>query len=212
MTSIANNEPTNEKVSTTKTFAHECTVVLKMSSKCTLSFDKFMHLYLQHFGRQCRLADYGPFNKLKNLFESIPATIEIKEDVNGERVIHLMDCVCKNSTVSAMIQAETAKIESNGAAPDDFDNQAGIYILQKIRNYANFKIRNRKTLPKLNIGIYSKFGQYYRYNITMYDFIHIIQFLIPIWSWISKMMLENETFFHFSFEMLLRLHSYLNLL
>ena len=122
MTSIANNEPTNEKVSTTKTFAHECTTVMKMSSKCTLSFDKFMHLYLQHFGRQCRLADYGPFNKLKNLFESIPATIEIKEDVNGERVIHLMDCVCKNSTVSAMIQAETAKIESNGAAPDDLDN------------------------------------------------------------------------------------------
>ena len=89
---------------------------------------------------------------------------------------------------------------------------AGIYILQKIRNYANLKIQNGKTLPKLNIGIYSKFGQYYRYDITMYDFIHIIQFLIPIWSWISKMMLENETFFHFSFEMLLRLHSYLNLL
>ena len=85
---------------------------------------------------------------------------------------------------------------------------AGIYILQKLINYANLKIQNGKTLPKLNIGIYSKFGQYYRYDITMYDFIHIIQFLIPIWSWISKMMLENETFFHFSFEMLLRLHSY----
>merc|ERR1712051_784172 len=79
----------------------------------------------------------------------------------------------------------------------------GIYILQKIRNYANLKIQNGKTLPKLNNGIYSKFGQYYRYDLTMYDFIHIIQFLIPIWSWISKMMLENETFFHFSFEMLL---------
>ena len=76
---------------------------------------------------------------------------------------------------------------------------AGIYILQKIRNYANLKIQNGKTLPKLNIGIYSKFGQYYRYDITMYDFIHIIQFLIPIWSWISKMMLENETFFSLFF-------------
>jgi len=73
----------------------------------------------------------------------------------------------------------------------------GIYILQKIRNYANLKIQNGKTLPKLNIGIYSKFGQYYRYDITMYVFIHIIQFLISIWSWISKMMLENQTFFTF---------------
>jgi hypothetical protein len=59
---------------------------------------------------------------------------------------------------------------------------AGIYILQKIRNYAKPKIQNGKTLPKQNIAIYSKFGQYYRYDITMYDFIHIIQFLIPIWS------------------------------
>jgi hypothetical protein len=79
----------------------------------------------------------------------------------------------------------------------------GIYILKKIRNYTKTKVQNGETLPKLNIGIYSKFDQYYRYNIIMYDFIHIIQFLIPIWSWISKMMLENETFFHFSFEMLL---------
>ena len=66
--------------------------------------------------------------------------------------------------------------------------------MQKIRNYANLKIQNGKTLPKLNIDIYSKFGQYYRYDITMYDFIHIIQFLIPIWCWISKIMLENVTF------------------
>ena len=79
-------------------------------------------------------------------------------------------------------------------ASELFKLQQG-FILPKIRNYANLKIQNGKTLPKLNIGIYSKFGQYYRYDITMYDFIHIIQFLIPIWSWISKMMLENETFF-----------------
>ena len=80
-----------------------------------------MKLYLQHFGHQCRLADYGPFNRLKNLFEAIPATIEIKNNFNGERIIHLRDCECKN--VNAMIQAETAKLESNGAAPDDLDNQ-----------------------------------------------------------------------------------------
>jgi hypothetical protein len=81
-----------------------------------------MQLYLQHFGRQCRLADYG-LNRLKNLFEAIPATIEIKDGFNGERIIHLRDCDCKNGTVNAMIQAESAKIESNGAAPDDLDNQ-----------------------------------------------------------------------------------------
>ena len=68
--------------------------------------------------------------------------------------------------------------------------------MKKIRNFAKTKIQNCETLPKLNISIYSKFGQHYRHDITMYDFIHVIQFLIPIWSWISKMMLENVTFFH----------------
>ena len=66
---------------------------------------------------------------------------------------------------------------------------SGVYILQKIRNYANLKIQSGKTLPKLNIGIYSKFGQCYRYDMAMYDFIHIIQFLIPIWSWIFQNLL-----------------------
>ena len=70
--------------------------------------------------------------------------------------------------------------QTGGTKLERFLPKTGIYILQKIRNYANLKIQNGKTLPKLNIGIYSKFGQYYRYDITMYDFIHIIQFLIPI--------------------------------
>ena len=48
------------------------------------------------------------------------------------------------------------------------------------------KNSNGETLPKLDIGIYSKYGQYYRYDITMYDFIHIIKFLIPILSWIPE--------------------------
>ena len=89
---------------------------------------------------------------------------------------------------------------------------AGIYILEKIRNYTKTKVQNEETLPKLNIDIYSKFDQYYRYDSTMYDFIHIIQFLIPIWGWISKMMQENVTFFTLLLKCGLGLHSYLNLL
>ena len=86
--------------------------------------------------------------------------------------------------------------------------RAGIYILKRIRNYTKIKVQNGETLPKLNIGIYSKFDQYYRYNIIMYDFIHIIQFLIPIWSWISKMMQENATFFTFLLELWPKLYHF----
>ena len=48
--------------------------------------------------------------------------------------------------------------------------KVGIYILEKIRNYTEIKIQIGETLPKLNIGINSKFGQNYRYDIAMYDF------------------------------------------
>ena len=50
-------------------------------------------------------------------------------------------------------------------------------------------------MEKLCHGICSKFGQYYRYYITMYDLNHIIQFSTPIWSWISKWVLGNVTFY-----------------
>ena len=46
--------------------------------------------YHHHFGRQCRVADYG-FTKLIELFETIPTTIEITEDADGERILQLTD-------------------------------------------------------------------------------------------------------------------------
>ena len=41
---------------------------------------------------------------------------------------------------------------------DEDLQKAGIYILEKIRNFAKHEIQNGETLPKLNVGIYSKFG------------------------------------------------------
>jgi hypothetical protein len=55
-----------------------------------LPFNKFIPAYHHHFGRQCRVADYG-FTKLIELFEAIPTTIEITEDVDGERILQLTD-------------------------------------------------------------------------------------------------------------------------
>ena len=94
------------------------------------------------------------------------------------------------------IRCSNSLLKSRADLKKALDLLSGIYILKKIRNFTKTKIQNCETLPKLNISIYSKFGQHYRHDITMYDFIHFIQFLIPIWSWISKMMLENVTFFH----------------
>jgi hypothetical protein len=45
-----------------------------------------LYLFISNF----RVADYG-FTKLIELFEAIPTTIEITEDVDGERILQLTD-------------------------------------------------------------------------------------------------------------------------
>ena len=49
----------------------------------TKNFNFFFPAYHHHFGRQCRVADYG-FTKLIELFETIPTTIEITEDARTD--------------------------------------------------------------------------------------------------------------------------------
>merc|ERR1719219_3222592 len=90
MISIPKREQTNEEVSRTHKFAGECIELLRHVPECRLNFNKFIPAYHHHFGRQCRVADYG-FTKLIELFEAIPTTIEITEDVDGERILQLTD-------------------------------------------------------------------------------------------------------------------------
>ena len=54
-------------------------------------------------------------------------------------------------------------------------------------------------MTKVNIGIYSKFGQYYRYYLTMYDFIHIIScfYTIALWAGFPKGWWKMWLFFSF---------------
>jgi hypothetical protein len=84
-------------------------------------------------------------------------------------------------------------------------NQAGIYILEKNQKLCQNKIQNEETLPKLDIGIYSKFGQYYRYDRyhTVFNPYFELNFQKDAGKWY---------FLNFSFGMWLRLHSYSNLL
>ena len=41
-----------------------------------MNFSKFIPYYHHHFGRQCRVADYG-FTKLIELFEAIPHVVKV---------------------------------------------------------------------------------------------------------------------------------------
>jgi len=57
-------------------FTREVVDLLKTFPGSKLAFYKFIPKYHHHFGKQCRVADYG-FTKLKDLLESIPHVVQI---------------------------------------------------------------------------------------------------------------------------------------
>ncbi|KAL5019265.1 hypothetical protein ScPMuIL_004987 [Solemya velum] len=50
--------------------------LLKHNPHCRMPFSKFIPAYHHHFGRQCRVADYG-YTKLMELFEAIPHVLQV---------------------------------------------------------------------------------------------------------------------------------------
>ena len=70
-------EQTLEEAERTKQFAVEVVDLLRHSPQCRMPFNKFIPAYHHHFGKQCRVADYG-FTKLIELFESIPHILKVR--------------------------------------------------------------------------------------------------------------------------------------
>ncbi|XP_041362324.1 meiosis regulator and mRNA stability factor 1-like isoform X2 [Gigantopelta aegis] len=84
---IPKREQTAEEIERTKQFAVEVVDLLKHNLQCRMPFNKFIPSYHHHFGKQCKVADYG-FSKLTDLFEAIPQILEI-EDEGDERILRL---------------------------------------------------------------------------------------------------------------------------
>ncbi|KAK3091075.1 hypothetical protein FSP39_016962 [Pinctada imbricata] len=82
-------DQSQEEVERTKQFALEVVDLLKHNPQCRMPFNKFIPAYHHHFGRQCRVSEYG-FTKLVDLFEAIPHVVEIEEE-SEERLIHLTE-------------------------------------------------------------------------------------------------------------------------
>uniref|UniRef100_A0A1B6CMW8 HTH OST-type domain-containing protein n=2 Tax=Clastoptera arizonana TaxID=38151 RepID=A0A1B6CMW8_9HEMI len=68
-------------------FSRELVEVLKKQPQnCPLKFNRFIPAYHHHFGRQCRVADYG-FTKLIDLFEALPNVIQVIGEGNKRVVV-----------------------------------------------------------------------------------------------------------------------------
>lgn len=50
--------------------------LLKMASQCRVPFSKFIPAYHHHFGRQCRVADYG-YTRLIDLLEALSHVVQV---------------------------------------------------------------------------------------------------------------------------------------
>lgn len=57
-------------------FSRELVDLLKTAPNCQISFNRFIPAYHHHFGRQCRVADYG-YTKLMPLLEALPNIVQV---------------------------------------------------------------------------------------------------------------------------------------
>ena len=71
------SEQTDEEHVRTKKFTREIVDLLSRQHRCRITFSKFIPAYHHHFGRQCRVGEYG-FNKLAELLGAIPDVVQVK--------------------------------------------------------------------------------------------------------------------------------------
>lgn len=51
-----------------------------MCPKSTMKFNRFIPAYHNHFGKQCRVADYG-YTKLIELFEALGSVVQVRVNI-----------------------------------------------------------------------------------------------------------------------------------
>ncbi|XP_054713490.1 meiosis regulator and mRNA stability factor 1-like [Uloborus diversus] len=148
---IPKREQTPEEIERTKLFAEEVIELMKHTPSCSMTFSKFIPSYHHHFGKQCRVADYG-FIKLIELFEAIPDVLEVKG--NGEdKILNLVEVeqhkILTDRLVSVLkaqpngiidvnqISSAYAQMHGHALRPADF----GFSDLQDLLRKMNSEIR-----------------------------------------------------------------------
>lgn len=72
--------PGNQNLSfgdSAENISKEVIEIIKMCPKSTMMFSKFIPTYHNHFGKQCRVADYG-CTKLIEMFEAMSSIVQVR--------------------------------------------------------------------------------------------------------------------------------------
>ncbi|XP_035774817.1 meiosis regulator and mRNA stability factor 1-like [Anopheles albimanus] len=74
--------PSNEFL---QQISREVVELIKMSPKSTMRFTRFIPAYHNHFGKQCRVADYG-YTRLIELFEALAPVVQVMGDGENRHI------------------------------------------------------------------------------------------------------------------------------
>ncbi|GAB0094470.1 uncharacterized protein DMENIID0001_097760 [Sergentomyia squamirostris] len=75
-TSLNESGPSSASADPLHQISKEVIELLKVTPKATLQFNKFIPAYHNHFGKQCRVADYG-YTRLIDLFEALSTVVQV---------------------------------------------------------------------------------------------------------------------------------------
>ncbi|XP_065221426.1 baculoviral IAP repeat-containing protein 6-like isoform X2 [Planococcus citri] len=78
-------------------FSRELVDLLKTFPHCTMSFNRFIPAYHHHFGRQCRVADYG-YTKLIDLMDALPNVVQVIGEGNRRMLTLAHEAHIQDST------------------------------------------------------------------------------------------------------------------
>ena len=95
-------------------FSREIVDLLKHSPGCRMAFSKFIPAYHHHFGRQCRVADYG-YTKLMELFEAVPHVVQVQKvlSIKSHMLLYSMLYNLKNFEISIFLVTLSAVLKSD---------------------------------------------------------------------------------------------------
>ncbi|XP_034248491.1 meiosis regulator and mRNA stability factor 1 isoform X2 [Thrips palmi] len=161
---IPKREQTQEEMEKTKQFAFEVLQLLRYAPQCSMDFSKFIPYYHHHFGKQCRVSDYG-FSKLIELFEAIPDVVKVSEGEEGERRVQLtldqrlrvlgdlVAAIVQESGNALMLISDVSEnfLLSSGYAlrPEDY----GFNSLEELFSAIHFAVKLRVTSSGTCVGL-----------------------------------------------------------
>lgn len=102
--------------------SREIVELIKMSPKSTLKFSRFIPAYHNHFGKQCRVADYG-YTKLIDLFEALSNVVQVMGEGENRQITltHKMQVRRFTSDLLRVLRTQSTKSILSSQLPMIFE-------------------------------------------------------------------------------------------